>query len=100
MRMHSAGDKFFRHFMCLTAILRLNWLGNLLVYRRVKLLGVALYYIIYRSHNPNLCRAKDNANHWKVTVLEEFLHTVLLYQAVTVRNINVFSCILIILHRH
>ena len=59
------------------------------MYRRVKLLGVALYYIIYRSRNPNLCRVKDNANQWKVTFLEEFLHTVLLYQAVTVRNINV-----------
>ena len=32
---------------------------------------------------------KDNVNQWKVTVLEEFLHTVLLYQAVTVRIINV-----------
>ena len=60
-------------------------------YRRVKLLGVALYYIIYRSRDPNLCRAKDNANHWKVTVLEEFLHTVLLYQTVTVKNINVLA---------
>ena len=28
------------------------------LYRRVKLLGVALYYIIYRSRDPNLCRAK------------------------------------------
>ena len=27
-------------------------------YRRVKLLGVALYYIIYRSRDSNLCRAK------------------------------------------
>ena len=27
-------------------------------YRRVKLLGTALYYIIYRSRNPNLCTAK------------------------------------------
>ena len=36
-------------------------------------------------------RAKDNANQWKVTVLKEFLHTVLLYQAVTVRNINVLA---------
>ena len=51
-----------------------------LYYRRVKLLGVALYYIIYRSRDPNLCRAKDNETQWKVTVLEEFLHTVLLYQ--------------------
>ena len=49
-------------------------------YRRVKLLGVALYYISYRLRDPNLCRAKDNANQWKVTVLEEFLHAVLLYQ--------------------
>ena len=51
---------------------------------------MALYYIIYRSHDPNLCRAK-NTNQWKVTVLEEFLHTVLLYQAVTVRIINVLA---------
>ena len=34
---------------------------------------------------------KDNANQWKVTVLEEFLHTVLLYQAVTVIIINVLA---------
>ena len=60
-------------------------------YRRVKLLGVALYYIIYRLRDSNLCRAKDNANQWKVMVLEEFLHPVLLYQAVTVRIINVLA---------
>ena len=34
---------------------------------------------------------KDNANQWKVTVLEESVHTVLLYQAVTVRIINVLA---------
>ena len=36
-------------------------------------------------------RQKDNANQWKVTVLEEFLHAVLLYQAVTVRIINALA---------
>ena len=34
---------------------------------------------------------KDKANQWKVTVLEEFLHTVLLYQAITVRITNVLA---------
>ena len=34
---------------------------------------------------------KDKANQWKVTVLEEFLHTLLLYQAITVRIINVLA---------
>ena len=34
---------------------------------------------------------KDNANQWKVTVLEEFLHTALLYQAITARIINVLA---------
>ena len=34
-------------------------------------------------------RQKDKANQWKVMVLEEFLHNVLLYQVITVRIINV-----------
>ena len=34
---------------------------------------------------------KHNANQWKVTVLEEFLHAVLLYQSITVRIINVLA---------
>ena len=54
-----------------------------LSYRRVKLLGVALYYIIYGSRDPNLRRAKTTENQWRVMVIEEFLHTALLYQAIT-----------------
>ena len=34
---------------------------------------------------------KITQTQWKVMVLEEFLRTVLLYQAVTVRNINVLA---------
>ena len=60
-------------------------------YRRIKLLGVVLYYTIYRSRDPNLCRVKDNANQWKVTVLEVIFHTILLYQAVIVRNKNILA---------
>ena len=48
-----------------------------------------LYYVIYKTNAPNLCRAKYKAIQWKVTVLEELLHTVLLYQQITVRTINV-----------
>ena len=44
---------------------------------------------------------KDNANQWKVTVLEEFLHTVLLYQVRSrCQRYKCFSCTLTILHRH
>ena len=54
----------------------------------VKLLGMVLCYIIYRSRNLNLCRAKDQ---WKVKVIEEFLHTLLLYQPITVKIVNVLA---------
>ena len=52
---------------------------------------MALYYIII-DHAIQIylyIGQKDNANQWKVTVLEEFLHAVLLYQTITVRIINV-----------
>ena len=45
------------------------------MYRQVKLLGV-LYYIIIDHAIQIYVRQKDKANQWKVTVLEEFLHTV------------------------
>ena len=50
---------------------------------------MALYYIIYR-----LCiyvGQKALENQWRVMVLEEFLHTALLYQATNTRNINVVA---------
>ena len=53
--------------------------------------GVALYYIICRLRNLNLCRAKAGENQRRVMVLEEFLHTALLYQATNTRNINVVA---------
>ena len=52
---------------------------------------MALYYIIYRSRDPNLCREKATENQWRVMVSEEFLHTALLYQATNTRNINVLA---------
>ena len=59
------GCPFARHAHNMIAILEcfellvLVIVGNILFdYRRVKLLGVVLYYIIYRSHDPNLCRTK------------------------------------------
>ena len=39
-------------------------------------------------------RQQDKANQWKVTILEEFLHIVLLYQAITVRIINILAVLL------
>ena len=42
---------------------------------------------------------KDNANQWKVTVLEEFLHTVLLYQAITVRSINILAVLSVLIEK-
>ena len=43
---------------CIDPVLMEPKVTKLHMYRRVKLLGVALYYIIYRSRDPNLCRAK------------------------------------------
>ena len=51
-----------------------------------------LHYIIYRSRNSKFCRAKQyGILMYKVTVLEEFLHTVLLYQVMTIRTINILA---------
>ena len=47
--------------------------------RHDKLLGVALTSVIHHAIQIYVGK-KDNANQWKVTVLEEFLHAVLLYR--------------------
>ena len=52
-------------------------------------MGVAQYYIIYRSRDPNYnVGQKDKENQWRIVDLAEFLYTALLYQAMTNRNIN------------
>ena len=57
-------------------------------YRRVKLLGVAQYYIIIDHAIQINVGQKDKENQWRVVDLEGFLYTALLYQVMTNRNIN------------
>ena len=48
---------------------------------------MALYYIIDYAIQIHVGQ-KAGENQWRVTVLEEFLHIALLYQATNTRNIN------------
>ena len=75
-----------------------------IVYRKVrKQVDIQLYVdeLNYRAWNfitsfidHAILGQKATENQWRVMVLEEFLHTALLYQATNTRNINVLPTIL------
>ena len=55
---------------------------------------MALFISSHRSCDPNL-RQKAWENQRRIMVLENFLHTALLYQVTTTRNINVVVVVLV-----
>ena len=66
-------------YQCLICLTKVQLLPPPL-YRRVKLLGVRCITSFIDHVIQIYVGQKGKANQWKVTVLEEFLHAVLLYQ--------------------